>query len=83
MDVGGNQILFVYDLSQTSGVQDMQWAGACLSPIEQLGWDWHSDSISLSSVDGNRFIIYMKIQVFGGPNTHVSQNVVTTAFEAL
>jgi hypothetical protein len=34
LDVGGNQILSVYDLPQTSGAHDMWWAGACRSPIE-------------------------------------------------
>jgi hypothetical protein len=36
LDVGGNQILSVNDLSRTSGAQDMRWAGACRSPIEPL-----------------------------------------------
>ena len=44
-----------YDLSQTSGVQDMRWVGACRSPIEPQSSDWQLDSISSSSLDGNRF----------------------------
>jgi len=55
LDIGGNQISSVNDLSPTSGVQDMWWAGACLSPSEQLRRDCHSDSISPSSLDGNGF----------------------------
>jgi len=52
-DGGGNQISTVYDLSRTSGVHDMWWAGACRSPIEPLSGDCHSDSVSSSSLDGN------------------------------
>jgi hypothetical protein len=53
LDVGGNQILSVYHLSRTSDVQEMRCEGACRSPIKALCRDWHSDSISSSSLDGN------------------------------
>jgi len=41
LDVGGNQISSVYDLSQTSGNQDMRSAGTYRSLIEQLSRNWH------------------------------------------
>ena len=40
----------------------MRWAGACRSPIEPLRTDWNSDSVSLASLDRNRFIVYFKTQ---------------------
>jgi hypothetical protein len=73
----------VYDLSRTSCAQDMRWVGACRSPIQPLSVDWHSDSISSCTLDGNQFIIYSKIPVSGGPNIQVSQIVVTAALEVL
>jgi hypothetical protein len=54
-DIGGNQILSVYDLAQTSGTQVMWWVGACWSLIEPLRRGWYSDSTSSSSLDGNQF----------------------------
>jgi len=69
-DVGGNQILSVYDLSRTSGIQDMWWAGACRSPIEPLSRDWHWDSISSSSLDGNRFTHSISRSGFSAAQTY-------------
>jgi len=83
LDIGGNQISSVYDLARTSGIQDIRWARACWSLIEPLSWVWHSYSISSSSLDGNWFIIYIEIQVLGGPNIQVSENVVKSALEVL
>jgi hypothetical protein len=73
----------VYDLSPTSGVQERRWGGACRSAIEPLNRDWHPDSISSISLDGNWFIISIKIWVSGGRNIKDSYNVVTSALEAL
>jgi len=83
LDIGGNQISCVYDLGRTAGIQDIWCATACWSPIGPFSWVWHSYSISSSSLDGNRFIIHIKIQVFGGPNIQVSENVVKSALEVL
>jgi len=82
-DIGGNQISSDYDLSQTSGVHDMQRERACWSLIEPLSRVWLLDSKFSSSLDGNRFIIYIKILVFGGPNIQVRQNVVKYALKLL
>jgi len=43
LNVGGNAMLSVYDLTGTSGVDDMWWAGASRSPIAPLSGDWHPD----------------------------------------
>jgi hypothetical protein len=54
--------------------------GACLSLIEPLSRDWHSDSLSLQALlmeIGSHKLF--KIQVFGSPNIQVSQNVVKSA----
>jgi len=56
LDVGGNQISSVSDLSQNSGIKNMLWAGACRLLIEQMSTDWHSESFSLNSLGENRFI---------------------------
>jgi len=63
LDLVGNQILSAYDLLWHSAIHDMWSMGSCRSLIELLSRGLHSDSISSSSLGGNRLIIYIKMLV--------------------
>jgi len=83
LEIGGNQMWSVYDLSRTSGVQHMQWEGACRSPIGPLSWDFHWECISSSSLDGNQFTQSIIRYGFWRPKHTSLSNVVKSALDAL